>query len=71
MSKEKENKIIADIILAKTELKVLKLDYGLASTAMAVSISAQYAAQVNVIRQNGAAFVDILMMLTEEQNEKR
>lgn len=65
----KENKIITAIILAETELKVLKLDYGLASTAMSVSISAQYAAQVNLMRQNDAAFTDILAMLTGESND--
>ena len=66
---EKENKIIAAIILAKTELKVLKLDLGPGMIAMAATISFQYTSKVNLMRQNGATFADVLATLTEEGNE--
>lgn len=71
MSNEKENKIIAAIILAKAELKILKLKCGPASVVMVASTSAQYVAQVNLMRQNGATFTDILTMLTGDKNEQR
>lgn len=70
MSNEKENKIIAAIILAQAELKILKLNCGPASVVMAASTSALYVSQVSLMRQNGATFIDILTMLTGDENEQ-
>jgi hypothetical protein len=65
--KSKENEIISKIVMSKIELIVLKSNLGPATVAMAAGLTAQYAAHISLMRQNGATFTDILTMLTEDK----
>jgi len=63
---EQEIKIITAIVLAKVELQAIKAPCGIATLAIAVSTVASYMAQIKLMQQSGATFVDILTMLTSE-----
>ena len=67
MSSEREIKIITAIVLSKVELQAIKTPRRIATLAIAASTSAQYMAQIKLMKQNGATFIDILTMLTEDK----